>query len=217
MLPKISNASCRLLFPLHSRIFHQSRRLHSFSNHPLLHIYTSLVTRHRPWRQRNRGKKTISSVRLEDLPRTFNSLEPLSRESAATENDKTKKDGARYLPQGLISDRQEEDVVPPIKIKKPPKVLVRDQDIPQGLIPLEPLAFEDDIPAYPPLISQARSNMQKFQNCVLLTRVGGFYELYFEHAEEYGPLLNLKVTQRNLNANRPNTTPVSMVTSLFSI
>ncbi|KAJ9142050.1 MutS protein-like protein 1 [Pleurostoma richardsiae] len=42
--------------------------------------------------------------------------------------------------------------------------------------------------------------MQKFDNCVLLTRVGGFYELYFEQAEEYGPLLNLKVAQKKTNA-----------------
>lgn len=42
--------------------------------------------------------------------------------------------------------------------------------------------------------------MQKFDNCVLLTRVGGFYELYFEHADEYGPLLNLKVAQKKTAA-----------------
>lgn len=48
--------------------------------------------------------------------------------------------------------------------------------------------------------------MRKFENCVLLTRVGGFYELYFEHAEEFGPLLNLKVAQKKTNAG-----PVSMV------
>lgn len=47
--------------------------------------------------------------------------------------------------------------------------------------------------------------MQKFDNCVLLTRVGGFYELYFEHADEYGPLLNLKVAQKKTAAG-----PVSM-------
>ncbi|OBT72253.1 hypothetical protein VF21_08197 [Pseudogymnoascus sp. 05NY08] len=47
--------------------------------------------------------------------------------------------------------------------------------------------------------------MGKFENCVLLTRVGGFYELYFEHAEEFGPLLNLKVAQKKTNAG-----PVSM-------
>jgi DNA mismatch repair ATPase MutS len=49
-------------------------------------------------------------------------------------------------------------------------------------------------------VLQARSNMRKFENCVLLTRVGGFYELYFEHAEDFGPLLNLKVAQKRTNA-----------------
>ncbi|KAI9839809.1 MAG: DNA mismatch repair ATPase msh1 [Thelocarpon superellum] len=42
--------------------------------------------------------------------------------------------------------------------------------------------------------------MRKFENCVLLTRVGSFYELYFEQAERYGPLLNLKVAQKSTNA-----------------
>lgn len=76
-------------------------------------------------------------------------------------------------------------------------------DLPQGLIvPSEPLPEdqEEDEPAYPTVVLQARRNMQKFNNCVLLTRVGGFYELYFEHAEEYGPLLNLKVAQKKTNA-----------------
>ncbi|KAI1189393.1 muts domain V [Nemania serpens] len=70
------------------------------------------------------------------------------------------------------------------------------QDLPQGLVepePLPDLQDEDDgEPAYPTVVLQARRNMQKFENCVLLTRVGGFYELYFKHAEEYGPLLNIK-------------------------
>ncbi|KAM7208039.1 MutS domain V domain containing protein [Naviculisporaceae sp. PSN 640] len=75
-------------------------------------------------------------------------------------------------------------------------------DLPQGLIvPSEPLPeVQEDEPAYPTVVLQARRNMQKFDNCVLLTRVGGFYELYFEHAEEYGPLLNLKVAQKKTNA-----------------
>ncbi|TKA68870.1 hypothetical protein B0A49_03754 [Cryomyces minteri] len=42
--------------------------------------------------------------------------------------------------------------------------------------------------------------MRKFDKCVVLTRVGSFYELYFEHAEEYGPLLNLKVAQKKTKA-----------------
>ena len=83
---------------------------------------------------------------------------------------------------------------------------MRVEDLPQGIIPLDSVPIEDDAPAYPTVVLQARANMRKFDNCVLLTRVGGFYELYFEQAEEFGPLLNLKVAQKKTNAG-----PVSMV------
>ncbi|KAK4648467.1 MutS protein 1 [Podospora bellae-mahoneyi] len=86
--------------------------------------------------------------------------------------------------------------------------VVKLDELPQGLIvpPETPAPVEqDDEPQYPTVVQQARRNMQKFDNCVLLTRVGGFYELYFEHADEYGPLLNLKVSQKKTNAG-----PVSM-------
>ncbi|KAI9784112.1 MAG: DNA mismatch repair ATPase msh1 [Geoglossum umbratile] len=73
-------------------------------------------------------------------------------------------------------------------------------DLPQGSIALEPLPRDEDKPTYPTVVQQARSNMTKFENCVLLTRVGSFYELYFKHAEEFGPLLNLKVAQKKTNA-----------------
>lgn len=68
------------------------------------------------------------------------------------------------------------------------------------------VAGEEEGPAYPTVVLQARRNMQKFENCVLLTRVGGFYELYFQQAEEYGPLLNIKVAQKKTSAG-----PVPMV------
>lgn len=66
--------------------------------------------------------------------------------------------------------------------------------------------MEEEPPAYPTVVLQALSNMRKFENCVLLTRVGGFYELYFDQADEFGPLLNLKVAQKRTNAG-----PVPMV------
>ncbi|KAL6715933.1 MutS protein 1 [Lecanora helva] len=59
---------------------------------------------------------------------------------------------------------------------------------------------QDNGPQYPTVVQQARENMQKYENCILLTKVGGFYELYFEHAEKYGPLLNLKVAQKKTAA-----------------
>lgn len=88
---------------------------------------------------------------------------------------------------------------------------VRLADLPQGPIQVQspPKAVEEEdenVPSYPTVVLQARRNMDKFDNCVLLTRVGGFYELYFEHAEEYGPLLNLKVASKKTSAG-----PVPMV------
>jgi len=84
---------------------------------------------------------------------------------------------------------------------KKTKAAVNLDDLPQGLIPLEPLALENDTKKpFPTVVRQARSNMQKFENCVLLTRVGGFYELYFEHADEFAPLLNIKRAIRVFSA-----------------
>ncbi|TGO34032.1 hypothetical protein BHYA_0215g00080 [Botrytis hyacinthi] len=118
------------------------------------------------------------------------------------------------LPQGLIildsesSEIQESQVTPSSstgeKISKKAKA-AGELELPQGLLPLEPLEIENEPPPYPTVIMQARNNMLKFENCVVITRVGGFYELYFEHADEFGPLLGLKVSQKKTNAG-----PVSL-------
>ncbi len=90
---------------------------------------------------------------------------------------------------------------------------VRLDELPQGAILADPVPTEEPGPTYPPVILQARRHMQRFDNCVLLTRWGGFYELYFEHAQEYGPLLNLKVGLKKTTAG-----PVPMVSlPLFSV
>ncbi len=75
-------------------------------------------------------------------------------------------------------------------------------DLPQNTFTAERKISEtEDVgPAYPTVVQQARNNMRKFDKCVLLTRVGSFYELYFEHAEKYGPLLNIKVAQKKTAA-----------------
>ncbi|EEH10189.1 MutS2 protein [Histoplasma capsulatum G186AR] len=82
------------------------------------------------------------------------------------------------------------------------KSTVKLQDLPQGrLEPMEPYPLSvDDAPQYPTVIQGAKNNMLKFKNCVLLTRVGNFYELYFEQAEEYATLLNLKLAQKKTSA-----------------
>lgn len=52
-------------------------------------------------------------------------------------------------------------------------------DIAQGPLASEVTIIDnqDDEPGYPPLLQQVRNNMLKFSHCVLLTRVGGFYEV----------------------------------------
>jgi len=106
---------------------------------------------------------------------------------------------------------------------KKTKSTVKLSDLPQGAIRLDdrPVSSSPEDggasngrgggPAYPTVVLQAKQNMQRFENCVLLTRVGGFYELYFEHAEDYGPMLNLKVAQKKTTAG-----PVPMVSCLKS-
>ena len=92
---------------------------------------------------------------------------------------------------------------------KKTKASIKLDDLPQGVIPLDPLPLGQDAPpTYSTVVQQARTNMRKFENCVLLTRVGGFYELYFEHAEEFASLLNLKEARR---PTRPGAPVVPMV------
>ena len=90
---------------------------------------------------------------------------------------------------------------------KKTKSTVRLEDLPQGALPgtmsegAAAAAAAADEPedagrAYPTVVLQARRNMQKFDNCVLLTRVGGFYELYFDQVETFAPLLGLKKAKR---------------------
>ncbi|KAJ5097617.1 hypothetical protein N7456_008338, partial [Penicillium angulare] len=75
------------------------------------------------------------------------------------------------------------------------------KDLPQGVVKLEKYDNgADDAPRYPTVVQGHRNNMQKFKNCVILTRVGGFYELYFEQAEEFAPLLSLKLAFKKTTA-----------------
>ena len=49
----------------------------------------------------------------------------------------------------------------------------------QGSIPGPARKADDDLtqPSYPTVVQQARNNINSFENCVVLTRVGSFYEV----------------------------------------
>jgi hypothetical protein len=53
------------------------------------------------------------------------------------------------------------------------------KELHQGVIAAGPLPEldADDAPQYPTVIQGAKNNMMKFNNCVLITRVGNFYEV----------------------------------------
>lgn len=52
------------------------------------------------------------------------------------------------------------------------------KDLPQGVVKLDTYdEGVDDAPQYPTVVQGHRNNMQKFRDCVVLTRVGGFYEV----------------------------------------
>lgn len=59
------------------------------------------------------------------------------------------------------------------------KATISLDDVPQGVIGSDALPPQDDAePEYPPLLQQVRNSMLKFNHCVLVTRVGGFYEVF---------------------------------------
>jgi hypothetical protein len=53
------------------------------------------------------------------------------------------------------------------------------KELHQGVIAADPLPDLEtgDAPQYPTVIQGAKNNMSKFSNCVLITRVGNFYEV----------------------------------------
>ncbi|AET41483.1 mismatch repair ATPase MSH1 Ecym_8198 [Eremothecium cymbalariae DBVPG len=48
----------------------------------------------------------------------------------------------------------------------------------------------------PPSLQYVKDLMDKYSEYVVLTQIGSFYELYFEHAERYAPKLNITLTYR---------------------
>ncbi|GAB7364173.1 hypothetical protein MBLNU230_g4724t1 [Neophaeotheca triangularis] len=81
------------------------------------------------------------------------------------------------------------------------KTVLQAKDLPQGSLPPLPVDNEEDSPSktYPAVLQQHLNNMRKFRDCVILTRVGDFYELYFDQVEQFAPLVNLKQAKKLTN------------------
>ncbi|KAH8100583.1 muts domain V-domain-containing protein [Cristinia sonorae] len=53
-----------------------------------------------------------------------------------------------------------------------------------------------------PLANEILANLARFPHCILLTRVGQFYESYFEQAADVARLLNIKLTTKSWGGGR---------------
>lgn len=101
------------------------------------------------------------------------------------------------------------------KKRGPKKTIISIDDLPQGMISTESAADEpaeepESTISYPTVIQQARDNMSKFPDCVVLTRVGNFYELYFHQAQYWGAQLNIKVASKRVGSKKTGSTAVPM-------
>ncbi|KAL3235727.1 mismatch repair ATPase MSH1 [Nakaseomyces bracarensis] len=54
----------------------------------------------------------------------------------------------------------------------------------------------------PPSLQYVQGLMNKYPKHVVLTQMGSFFELYFEQATKYAPVLNITLTQRNYNQGK---------------
>ncbi|KAK1080976.1 MutS protein 1 [Friedmanniomyces endolithicus] len=74
------------------------------------------------------------------------------------------------------------------------RTVVKASSLPQGVLPPLPPDESDKVPtkAYSTMLQQHLNNV----HCVVLTRVGDFYEMYFDQVEQYAPLVNLKKAKK---------------------
>jgi len=72
--------------------------------------------------------------------------------------------------------------------------------------PLAPKPIDKDVeeeePSYSITIQQHINNMRKYPDCVVLTQLGNFYEMYLEQAEKFAPLLGLKLAKKPTKRNK---------------
>ncbi|KAJ7706453.1 muts domain V-domain-containing protein [Mycena rosella] len=83
-------------------------------------------------------------------------------------------------PKRATKKKPEDDATPPKKPRKRPKAS----------------ATADDPAPKLGLGREVQDNLKRFPHCILLTRVGKFYESYFDQANEVARLLNIKLASR---------------------
>jgi DNA mismatch repair ATPase MutS len=75
---------------------------------------------------------------------------------------------------------------------------VSTNSLPQGArSPLPPFQGPEEADkSYSRVLQQHLDNVRKYRDCVVLTRIGDFYEMYFDQVEQYAHLVGLKKAKR---------------------
>ena len=60
-----------------------------------------------------------------------------------------------------------------------------------------------DAPSLTPMMAQYQAFQKQHPDCIVLFRMGDFYELFFEDAEKAARLMDITLTQRGQSAGQP--------------
>lgn len=78
------------------------------------------------------------------------------------------------------------------------KTSIKKNDLPQGGLPPRPADPSDNgqTKVFTTVVQQHINNVRNFPDCVVLTRVGDFYELYHDQVDQYAHLLGIKKAKK---------------------
>ncbi|TFK57401.1 hypothetical protein OE88DRAFT_1691084 [Heliocybe sulcata] len=109
---------------------------------------------------------------------------------APPEGKRTRRRRRKTVVPNLEVEEVNNEVVPPLVQEEVPVRVEPKTATPANITPRTQLAAE------------ILQNLARFSHCILLTRVGGFYESYFDQATEVARLLNIKLTTRSWSGQR---------------
>ncbi|GAW09330.1 dna mismatch repair protein [Lentinula edodes] len=137
----------------------------------------------------SQGKRT-SRDRVEEIADAVPKKSIRKKIQEIAEEERTTKNRKRTRKKKDIENAENESVVQTkpkraVKARKDPLLDEGSDNLPKSM-----------------LAQEIRNNLSKFPHCLLLTRVGNFYESYFEQAIEISRILNIKLTSRRWGGGR---------------
>ncbi|KAL5535471.1 hypothetical protein ACEPAF_3565 [Sanghuangporus sanghuang] len=124
-------------------------------------------------------------------------------------NADSNEQNARLLPESSSAPSSDAEREKPVAKKRKRKTRSSDTSLGDGTVDAPVLHVQSSVimqdgrrPPQNVLAREILENLSKFPHCILLTRVGQFYESYFDQAQEVSRLLSIKLTQRTWGGQR---------------